>query len=74
VGAARTPMSIRGVRISPDRRVVYITTDFQSFDFVSSNVVIDFQGGVLRTDDGTVFQSTTGSFSLLDPIFYNSMY
>lgn len=45
-----------------------------SADFSSSNVVVDFQGGALVTSDGTIFTSTTSSFSLSSPIFTQSYY
>ena len=69
------PLAISGVSISDDRKVIYITTNYDSnFDPNYASIQIDFEGGVLRTETGIVFQTTTGSFSLTDPAFTSSVY
>lgn len=65
---------IEGLTISADRKVIYITTNFQTVDFSTSNVVINFEAGVLVSSDGTIYQSTTGNFAMSSPIFSQSFY
>ena len=69
-----TPLAVKGLTISADRTVVYIITNAVTTDFSVSTVVVDFPGNSLISTDGLLFQSTTGSFSLSDPIFQRSLY
>jgi hypothetical protein len=62
------------VEISSDRKVIYITTNFVDADASTSSIVVDFQGGVLVSADGTIFTSTTDSFALSSPIYAQSYY
>ena len=69
-----TPLTVYGLRISADRKVIYITTDFANADFSVASVVVDFPGTTLISADGLLYQSTTGSYALSDPIFQQSYY
>ena len=69
-----TTLGVKTLVISADRTVVYIYTNAVSTDFSVSTVVVDFPGNTLVATDGLLFQSTTGSFSLSDPIFQKSLY
>lgn len=69
-----TPLGVKGLTISADRTVVYIITNAVSTDFSVSTVVVDFPGNSLVSADGLLFQSTTGTFSLSNPIFQRSLY
>ena len=74
MATSTTPLVVKGLSISADRTVLYIITNAQSTDFSVSTVVVDFAGTALLSSDGLFFQSTTGSFSLSDPIFQRSLY
>lgn len=72
--AVSTPLEVYNVEISSDRTVIYVTTNYQEFDFSTANVVIDFPAGSLVSGDGLLYQSTTASFPLSSPIFMKSYY
>ena len=69
-----TPLTVKGVTISDDRSVIYITTNAEPADFSVAQVVVDFPGNTLVTSDGLYFQSTTASYALSDPVFQQSVY
>jgi len=72
--AVNTPLAVYGLTISADRKVIYIITDYSTADFSVATVVVDFPGTTLVSADGLLYQSTTGSFSLSDPSFQQSLY
>ena len=72
--AVTTPLVVYGLTISADRKVIYIITDYSTADFSVTTVVVDFPGTTLVSADGLLYQSTTGSFSLSDPSFQQSLY
>lgn len=53
---------------------IYIITNFQEADFSSASVVVDFPGTSLISADGLLYQSTTGSYSLSNPVFQASYF
>ncbi len=57
-----TPLSVKNLRISDDRTVIFITTDYANADFSVANVRIDFPSTALVSSDGLLYQSTTASF------------
>ena len=69
-----TPLTVYSLRLSADRTVIYITTNYQSADFSVASVVIDFPANSLVSADGLLYQSTTASYALSDPIFQQSLY
>jgi hypothetical protein len=69
-----TPLTVYSLTLSTDRTVIYITTNYVSTDFSVATVVVDFPGTALISADGLLYQSTTGSYSLSDPIFQQSLY
>ena len=69
-----TSLTVKGLTISADRSVIYIITNAQSTDFSVATVVVDFAGTAILSSDGLLFQSTTGTYSLADPVFQSSLY
>ena len=67
-------MTVKGLTISANRDVIYIITNAETTDFSVANVVVDFAGDALISADGLLYQSTTGSYSLADPVFQASLY
>jgi hypothetical protein len=72
--AVSTPLTVYGLSISADRKVIYIQTNFVSTDFSVASVVVDFPGTTLISSDGLLYQSTTSSYSLADASFQQSIY
>lgn len=72
--AVNNALQIKDVSISSDRTVIYIKTNYQSFDLSTANVVINFPANSLVSSDGLLYQSTTGSFPLSSPIYMQSYY
>jgi hypothetical protein len=62
--AVNTPLQVESVSISSDRTVVYITTNYQSFDLSTANIMISFPANSLVGADGLLYQSTSATFSL----------
>jgi hypothetical protein len=69
-----TALTVKGLTISADRTVIYITTNAQTADFSVATIVVDFPANSLISSDGLLFQSTTGAYTLADPIFQQSLY
>ena len=69
-----TPLTVYDLTLSPDRTVIYITTNYMTADFSVASVVVDFPANSLVSADGLLYQSTTASFPLSDPIFQQSFY
>ena len=69
-----TPLQVKSLRISDDRTVIYIVTNYASADFSVANVVVDFPASSLVSSDGLLYQSTTASFPLSNPIFQQSLF
>ena len=69
-----TPLTVQGLSISSDRTVVYITTNYVNADFSVATVVIDFPATALVSSDGLLYQSTTGTFALSNPVFQQSLF
>jgi len=67
-------MVILDVIISGDRKTIVVITNFGHFDFSTAKAVINFPAGTLITSDGRLYQSSTASFPLNDPIFMESLY
>lgn len=68
------PLTVKSLTISADRTVLYITTNFVSTDFSVASIKVDFPGTALISADGLLYQSTTGSYALSDPIFQQTYY
>ncbi len=60
--------------ISGARDFVFIKTNFVTMDFSKAKVKVNFKGGVLKSADGIIYQSTTDDFDLDDPTFIKSYY
>lgn len=69
-----TPLTVQSLRISSDRTVIYIVTNYASADFSVAEVVIDFPATALIAADGLLYQSTTASYALSDPIFQQTLF
>lgn len=69
-----TPLTVYNLWMSADRTVIYIETNYVSADFSVASVVVDFPANSLVSADGLLYQSTTASYALSDPIFQQSLY
>jgi hypothetical protein len=67
---------VKDLTISPDGYFVFVKTNnlAHGIDLSKATIKVNFKGGVLISKDGVVYQSTTDSFSLSDPIFMASYY
>ena len=72
--AVSTPLTVNGLTISADRKVIYITTNFANVDFSVASIVVNFPGTKLVSADGLLYQSTTASYALSDPSFQQSYF
>jgi hypothetical protein len=67
---------VKDLSISADGSFVFVKTNnlATEIDLSKASIQVNFKGGVLISRDGVLYQATTDSFSLSDPIFMASYY
>jgi len=70
------PLTVKDLSISADGSFVFVKTNnlATEIDLSKASIQVNFKGGVLISRDGVLYQATTDSFSLSDPIFMASYY
>ena len=70
------PLTVKDLSISADGSFIFVKTNnlATEIDLSKASIQVNFKGGVLISRDGVLYQATTDSFSLSDPIFMASYY
>jgi len=67
-------LTILSVSISSDRKSITIVTSYLPADILTSYVTVSFAGGILVSQAGQIYQTSTATFSLASPSFFQSYY